>query len=196
MEQMALNRRQVFIKLKEKTLRLGIQETERLLVGDDLPVRPPGAIPEAEFLMTCRRCGTCAWTCPRQAIRWEQDGRWRSWGTPVLYPVENPCDFCLQCVNACPSGALNYDGSTGKIGVAVLNRDLCLAWQGVICGLCRTACGKQGGIALVEGQKPVVQPGKCTGCGRCASRCVTLPNAIAIQAVERTILDQGENSHA
>ena len=32
------------------------------------PLRPPGALPEEEFLSVCIRCGRCADACPNQAI--------------------------------------------------------------------------------------------------------------------------------
>src|SRR5438105_3930740 len=38
-----------------------------------LPVlRPPGALPEAEFTSTCSRCGHCAEVCPANAIQIDQ----------------------------------------------------------------------------------------------------------------------------
>ncbi|HCB34197.1 MAG TPA: hypothetical protein DEP69_03265 [Acidimicrobiaceae bacterium] len=40
-------------------------------------------------------------------------------------PVPDGCGSCRRCVPACPTGALGTDAS----GAAVLDADLCLAWQ-------------------------------------------------------------------
>jgi ferredoxin-type protein NapG len=84
-----------------------IGETEPL--SSPRPVlRPPGALPEREFLRTCYRCGSCMDACPAHALQPVQGEDEDLAGTPQLDPDLQTCDNCpaLPCVHACPSGAL------------------------------------------------------------------------------------------
>ncbi len=71
-------------------------------------LRPPGALPEAEFLRTCYRCGSCMDACPSHAIKPVQGADEDLSGTPWLDIDLEACRDCPQipCVQACPSGAL------------------------------------------------------------------------------------------
>ncbi|MGC4032478.1 MAG: 4Fe-4S binding protein [Tepidisphaeraceae bacterium] len=55
---------------------------------NELCLRPPGALPEKQFLDTCSRCGECVKVCPAEAIRLEEKsgGGARS-STPTAAPV-------------------------------------------------------------------------------------------------------------
>jgi len=79
----------------------------RFLEPKDKFVRPPGALPEDEFLSLCIRCDKCRDVCP--------------WGdiTPVrltesVIGVGTPrlrrgyCPRCWKCIPVCPTGALQY----------------------------------------------------------------------------------------
>src|SRR3954462_10822464 len=57
-------------------------------------LRPPGALPEPDFLSTCSRCGTCVSVCPAQAIKIDSSGA-RANGAPYIVASEMPrvpCD--------------------------------------------------------------------------------------------------------
>jgi ferredoxin-type protein NapG len=71
-------------------------------------LRPPGALPEGEFLRTCYRCGSCGDACPVHAIKPVEGLDEDLSGTPCLDADLQACDTCsaLPCVHACPSGAL------------------------------------------------------------------------------------------
>jgi len=100
-------------------------------------LRPPGAQLENDFLASCIKCGQCVQVCPVEAISLADILDGFGVGTPHIDARAQACDFScdgLQCVLACPTGALtheiNYPHQV-SIGVARLDRpDLCLAMQG------------------------------------------------------------------
>jgi ferredoxin len=65
-----------------------------------------------------------------------------------------------------PAGA----GEAAVPGVAVLDREACIAWNGVICISCRTACQEQA-IRVDRRGRPTIVAGACTGCGACVDPC-------------------------
>jgi ferredoxin-type protein NapG len=100
-------------------------------------VRPPGALLEQEFLASCIKCGQCVQVCPVEAIKLTDLDDGFGVGTPFLDTRAQACDFScdgLQCVLACPTGALahelNYPHET-NMGVArVMRPESCLAANG------------------------------------------------------------------
>jgi len=100
-------------------------------------VRPPGALQEQEFLASCIKCGQCVQVCPVKAISLAELDDGFGVGTPYIDTRAQACDFScdgLQCVLACPTGALtheiNYPHET-DMGVArVVRPEQCLAVQG------------------------------------------------------------------
>lgn len=100
-------------------------------------LRPPGAIVEHEFLAACIKCGQCVQVCPVKAIHLADATDGYGLGVPYIEAREQACDFscdALQCILACPTGALNHTLSTKeqvRMGLArVSNPDSCLARQG------------------------------------------------------------------
>jgi ferredoxin-type protein NapG len=74
-------------------------------------LRPPGALEEADFLASCIKCGQCVQVCPVQAIRLADLLDGFGVGVPHIDAREQACDFscdAVQCVLACPTGALVY----------------------------------------------------------------------------------------
>lgn len=100
-------------------------------------LRPPGALDEAEFLAACIKCGQCVQVCPVEAVKLADILDGFGVGVPYIAARGQACDFScdgLQCVLACPTGALtheiNYPHET-RMGLARLARpDLCLAMLG------------------------------------------------------------------
>jgi len=168
-------------------------------------VRPPGALPETDFLATCIRCGRCADACPNRCIAafTKSVGRElamepgaRQFGTPVILPRRQACMLCndtpgdyLLCTEACPSGALAATLKTPtaiqqgvKMGTAEVDTNLCYSYNGASCGACVRACPFEG-VALRAGlwEKPIVDDSACVGCGLCERACVHYPQAIRIR---------------
>ena len=100
-------------------------------------LRPPGALDEQEYLASCIKCGQCVQVCPVQAITLADMLDGFGGGAAYIEARDQACDFScdgLQCVLACPTGALtheiNYPHEV-RIGFARLDRpDLCLAVKG------------------------------------------------------------------
>lgn len=150
-------------------------------------LRPPGAIPEREFLDTCYRCGNCVDICPARAIRPVSNGDVEGAGTPYIDPDLAACVVCdeLSCMSVCPSGALKAVSAPNQIrmGVARLDVHLCTRSRGEDCRICVEKCpfGSEA-IQVSDTGVVSVQPG-CVGCGSCQFYCPTMPKAITIEPV-------------
>jgi ferredoxin-type protein NapG len=104
-------------------------------------LRPPGAIKtpddEQEFFAACIKCGQCVQVCPVEAIHLADLDAGFGVGVPYIEPRRQACDFScdgLQCVLACPTGALTHEldyPADTRMGFARLARpQACLAVQG------------------------------------------------------------------
>ena len=109
--------------------------------GTSMRLRPPGALKkpddEQEFFASCIKCGQCVQVCPVEAIKLADLTDGLGIGIPYIDARAQACDFScdgLQCVLACPTGALTHDldyPADTRMGFARLSRpDACLAVQG------------------------------------------------------------------
>ena len=110
--------------------------------GGTQRLRPPGALKDAQlherdFLSACIKCGQCVQVCPVEAIKLADLPDGFGIGVPYIEARAQACDFScdgLQCVLACPTGALTHDldyPSQTRMGFARVARpDACLAVQG------------------------------------------------------------------
>lgn len=119
------------------TLAVGLAGYVPILKGWAKRLRPPGALDEQEFLASCIKCGQCVQVCPVKAIHLADIGDGFGLGVPFIDAREQACDFscdAVQCVLACPTGALTHKIDTKeqvRMGLARLSRpDACLARQG------------------------------------------------------------------
>ncbi|MGB0588108.1 MAG: 4Fe-4S dicluster domain-containing protein [Myxococcota bacterium] len=151
-------------------------------------IRPPGALPEADFLTKCERCRKCIEACPVDAIFPAGPDRGPELEmTPMLNVISTACVMCddVPCASACPTGALEPVAREDiRIGLAVVLSNLCLNRRGEHCDDCIPACPfpEQ---ALVTGADhvPIVDESFCTGCGQCAQACRAFPKAIHVGPV-------------
>lgn len=158
-----------------------------------LPVRPPGAVPEAELTALCARCGNCIRACPSQIIQPDL-GRSGIVGlmTPVVVYEGQYCDeWCNECDKVCPTGALAHltldEKRATAIGNARIDRTRCIAWaEGKYCMVCQEFCPYLA-IELVDHNGvncPVVDSELCRGCGACQSNCPAITQkAIVVSGI-------------
>jgi MauM/NapG family ferredoxin protein len=165
---------------------LAVDETRRR--GPAL-LRPPGAGSERDFLSACTRCGQCVEACPSQVLHMGRAGKGPSMGTPYFVARTAPCNLCagfesMRCIDACPTPALAElaKRTEARIGLAVLDKDTCLAWNGVSCRACWHACPfPNDAIRLDFMGRAVVVDDACVGCGLCEHACLTGVPAIVVQ---------------
>ncbi len=165
--------------------------------ADAEPIRPPGALPEDDFLTTCIRCMRCMDACPNHAIQSSPLGG-RSSGTPFIKPREQTCMLCsrietdyLKCTEVCPSGALRPILKTlesvrsgVRMGVAEIDLNLCYSYNNYTCGTCYHAC-PIGAIKIGLWERPTILEEVCIGCGLCELACIRYPQAVRIVPIER-----------
>ena len=149
------------------------------------PLRPPGALPETDFLNVCITCQECIRVCPTRGLQaaFLQTGL-SGIGMPVLVPRLGGCSLgvsCSQlCEQACPVNAIQpVSQQQLKIGTAHVDQSTCLAWdQGVKCLVCVEAC--QYHAAIPYQGRVTIDVNKCVGCGFCESGCPVPGSAIHV----------------
>lgn len=169
-------------------------------------MRPPGALPEKEFLSACTRCAECMKVCPTNALQpalleTGPEGIW----TPLLVPSVGACaEKCTACGDVCPTHAIrpfSWQDKRYKIkmGLANVNHSTCVAWNGGRdCVVCAEVCPYSAVVFRdtwddslpKDATRPISDPGNkgrmkrvptvdeklCTGCGLCEYHCPVLPD--------------------
>ncbi|MEN8217977.1 MAG: ferredoxin-type protein NapG [Pseudomonadota bacterium] len=160
-------------------------------------IRPPGALPEEDFLGACIRCGLCVRDCPYDTLRLAKLGEQTPLGTPYFLARDIPCEMCehIPCVKACPTGALEPELTNindARMGLAVLSdQETCLNFLGLRCDVCYRVCPLIDEAITLDMQHnrrsgkhalflPVVHSEYCTGCGKCERTCVLEVAAIKV----------------
>lgn len=151
-------------------------------------LRPPGALPEEDFLSACTRCDACFDACPVDAIVPVPEGRMDA-GTPRILAAETACAVCtdFRCSTVCEPGALLPIHALSEIemGLARVDPQHCVTFHGQACDACVTACPTQPpAVNLVDGH-PSVDVRTCIGCGLCEQLCPVAPKAIQVENPER-----------
>ncbi len=152
-------------------------------------VLPPGAVARPLFNRLCVGCGACVAACPGKCLA--PSTSLRTFGQPQMDFRRGHCRLaCPQkCAAACPAGALRVlEGVPRRdihMGHAIWKKDRCLReTEGVPCTACSRKCPVQA-IAIVDGF-PVVDKGRCIGCGACEHVCPARPlPAIFVKGFDR-----------
>jgi ferredoxin len=162
-------------------------------VSDPRLIRPPGSLPERDFLTLCQRCGLCMKVCPTNVINPTigEAGMAGLW-TPHLVMTQGYCEYtCTLCGDVCPTGAIAEFSVTDKIerhikiGSAYIDRGRCLPWSGNgPCIVCEEHCPTSPktiyfkkdvvagpGGTEIQVQLPYVDLRRCVGCGICEFKC-------------------------
>jgi ferredoxin len=161
-------------------------------------IRPPGSLPEKDFLRRCIKCGECMKVCPTNFIQpalFEAgfEGLW----TPILISRIGYCEYnCVLCGHVCSTGAirpLTVEEKLGKgpgkkplkVGIAFYDRGRCLPWaMNTECIVCEEVCPTSPKaiwfqtveVELRDGstktlKRPYIDPRLCIGCGICENKC-------------------------
>ena len=155
-------------------------------------IRPPFALNELDFLLTCTRCDACIESCPHQVIfplnaSLGPDVA----GTPALDLTHRACHLCEDwpCVTACEPAALALPAEDQKaprplpqLAKASIDLTTCLPYQGPECGACEGSCPVEGALKW-DDYRPVIDRNHCVGCSLCRQSCVLNPPAIRLESL-------------
>jgi ferredoxin-type protein NapG len=173
-------------------------------------IRPPGALPEEDFLNACTRCGMCAVDCPYEILKLGAPGDDVATGTPYFIARTGPCEMCddIPCIVACPTKALDHDMvdiNEARMGLAVVvDQETCIAFRGLRCEVCYNVCPLQGKAIELEYRPnartgihaifpPLVHSTHCTGCGLCEKACILEEAAIKVLPMRLAKGELGEH---
>ncbi len=146
------------------------------LVGQADVLRPPGALGESDFMARCIKCERCISVCPTDILQpMGIEGGILQARTPLVSFDAGCCTFCDKCREVCPTAAIGsvdpWMPQNGRIGVATIHEDRCLAFlETGSCGICVDAC-PYGAMSFDEGRRPVIDETLCNGCGECVRIC-------------------------
>ncbi len=169
--------------------------------SSDRFLRPPGSLPENEFLDRCIRCLECVRICSSNG-RCLQPGDFgvsllNLW-TPVAIMREGYCEYnCNLCGLICPTDAilpltLEVKQKT-PIGLAYFDKNICIPYErNEDCLVCEEHCPTPDKAIKFDVKEAVFSDGSrkkvkypyvvrelCIGCGICEEKC-PLPGAPAI----------------
>jgi ferredoxin-type protein NapG len=193
-DEKVMDRRAFFGKAIRKTTRELVNHVDSKLESDALRwIRPPYALAELEFLLSCTRCGDCIEACPHTVL-FPLSARLgaRVGTTPAMDLINKGCHLCEDwpCVSACEAGALSMpetDEGSERPQLPVLarvsiNTQTCFPYSGPECGACEASCPVPDAL-LWDQQRPHINEDKCVGCGLCREACIVDPSAISIASI-------------
>ncbi|MCL1916435.1 MAG: 4Fe-4S dicluster domain-containing protein [Desulfovibrionaceae bacterium] len=165
-------------------------------------IRPPGALPEKDFLAHCLRCGACMKVCPSNGLQPAGlEAGPEGLFSPLLMPRRGPCEpECNACGLICPTGAIHRlplkEKQWAKVGTAVLLTQRCLAWgENRRCVVCQEVC-PYGAVRLAQKDDaavpmPQIRNERCFGCGYCERHCPVRLPAIVVEPLNALRLGNG-----
>jgi len=145
-------------------------------------IRPPGALPEFDFLARCVRCGECLRACVTNTLQpdWSRAGFEGLWAPHLNLRHAHCQQDCNACGQVCPTHALRpldlVEKRHARVGTVVIDQTRCLPWaKHEACFICEEQC-PYGAVTLMRpalGRPgvPDVDLRRCNGCGRCEDKC-------------------------
>ena len=187
---------------------LNTRESSLPKAYDSKLIRPPGSLPEDQFLAACIKCDECIKVCPTNVLQpagFEAglEGLW----TPIAqYRLGNCLQRCNLCGDVCPTGAITKFSLADRIGdreaekppiragTAFYEHGRCLPWSmDTACVKCEEFCptspkaiwslevtkvDRNGNTITL--QQPRVDIDKCIGCGSCEWACPVSEPAVYV----------------
>lgn len=166
-------------------------------------IRPPGALPETDFLARCIRCGECMKVCPTNTLQpIGLVAGFYAFFSPKITPRRGPCEpSCNACGQVCPTGAIRAlslnEKLWAKVGTAHIFRQKCLAWEfGKKCLICDEFCPYNAVEFKMVPEIPIAVPyvneTRCSGCGFCEYHCpIQAKAAIVVEPMGSLRLNSG-----
>lgn len=186
-----MDRRNFLKRTAQKTAEHAIESVEaRIKERARRWIRPPYAVTELDFLLSCSRCGDCVSACPHKLIFPLKASLGADVaGTPALDLTHRACQLCEDwpCVAACETGSLRMtekdDGNVAlpHLAIAQIDEDSCLPYKGPECGACEGSCPIEGALTWSD-YRPSINSELCVGCAQCRHACVLQPSAIFIMS--------------
>jgi polyferredoxin len=177
-------------------------------------IRPPGSLPEPDFLARCIHCLECVRICQSNGRTLQPDGIRNSllelWA-PVAVMRMGYCEYnCNLCGQVCPTEAILPLSLEQKqkthMGLAHFDKDLCIPFAKLDdCLVCEELCPtpdkaikfEQTETILPDGTSkqikyPYVIEALCIGCGICETKCPITGKAaifVTIESQQRPVPD-------
>lgn len=156
-------------------------------------IRPPGVLPESQFLDRCVRCHECTRICMTTGGCLQPallESGWEGIWTPISVPRTGFCEYnCNLCGQVCPTGAIVRltlaEKQKMKMGTASFDKNRCIPWYRLEnCLVCEEHCPVAEKAIKFE-EKAVIRPdgshavvkfpyiveSRCVGCGICVTKC-------------------------
>ena len=162
-------------------------------------IRPPGALPENEFLDRCIRCHECIRICATTGGCLQptlMESGWEGIWTPISAPRLGYCEYnCTLCGQVCPTGAIHKleveEKQNTKMGLAFFDKSRCIPWyRNEDCLVCEEHCPTPDKAIKFDEREVVTHDGKtklvkfpyvieelCIGCGICETKCPVVGRA-------------------
>jgi ferredoxin-type protein NapG len=199
-----MDRRAFFKNAFRRTAEEAVKLIDEKVTDDAIHwIRPPYALAELEFLLSCTRCDACIEACPHTVI-FPLQARLgtKVAATPALDLLNKGCHLCADwpCVNACEQGALAFPVQEQQedeeekateanakpiplpnLASVSINTETCFPYSGPECGACNR-CPVEGALVWDQ-QRPSINEEKCVGCGLCREYCIVEPKAVDLVQV-------------
>ncbi len=155
-----LTRRGLLVSLASGALAVPMLRLGSLLGANWNPrlIRPPGALPEPDFLNRCLKCGQCMRVCPTNVIQPAglEGGAEGVWTPTLNFRIgTSGCQLnCVACGHVCPTAAIRpitldeklgrngfADAGPIRLGTAFVDHGRCLPWaMDRPCIVCQENC--------------------------------------------------------